>query len=527
MTVMPTNPSNTSSPSFSFSSAQASYTFECQLDGNGFSPCPSPVTYSGLADGVHTFAVEGVSGDGATTTAASDTWLIDTTAPTSTVAFPVAAADDNDAGFDNGCSAAPFDSADSICGTASDGGSGVQKVLVSIQQGSGDYWNGSSFTSTTEDRLTATGTSDWTLAFNATSFPADGTYTVRVDAVDLAGNTQTTATTSTFTVDTSPPALTLTTINGASTTFPRYTNQSVTTIGGACDTASDVIATVTWSVTGAMSEAGSATCSSGAWSAALTTPLSGAGAYTLAATQTDQAGNAGSSGSQALTIDLTPPTSAITFPANGHYYDTINSDTWQAGCSSAICGTASDTGGSGVQRVLVSIQEGTGDSWNGSSFASTTEDRLTATGTTNWSYPLSASALSTEGAYTIRTYALDNAGNTQASSSTATFTIDNTAPSLAITGVNGGGPGSLLDLVTITSYSGTCGTAAGDIPTVAWSVTQSTRTVQSGTTACSSGSWTATLTSTITATGNYTLNASQTDQAGNTASPSESVTVAL
>ncbi|MDZ4675892.1 MAG: hypothetical protein SGI74_00140 [Oligoflexia bacterium] len=53
--VTPTEDSTTSDTiTFTLSSNEAG-TFECQLDGSGFSPCISPVTYNGLAATSHTF----------------------------------------------------------------------------------------------------------------------------------------------------------------------------------------------------------------------------------------------------------------------------------------------------------------------------------------------------------------------------------------------------------------------------------------------------------------------------------------
>src|SRR5262249_16934390 len=66
---------------FAFSANKKGATFECSLDGVGFAPCPTPVTFSKLADGKHTLAVRAVDvlGGGAVdATPASRTWTIDT-----------------------------------------------------------------------------------------------------------------------------------------------------------------------------------------------------------------------------------------------------------------------------------------------------------------------------------------------------------------------------------------------------------------------------------------------------------------
>ena len=74
----PANPTNSASASFSFSASDPT---QCKLDGGAFTACTSPATYTGLADGPHTFTVK--STDPASNTAqASHTWTVDTTPPT-------------------------------------------------------------------------------------------------------------------------------------------------------------------------------------------------------------------------------------------------------------------------------------------------------------------------------------------------------------------------------------------------------------------------------------------------------------
>ncbi len=139
--------------------------------------------------------------------------IVDTSAPTSTISFPGASVY-SAAGWDAGCSS-------SVCGTASDtGGSNLQQVEVSIRQGSGDYWNGSSFSSSSQVWTLASGTSSWTYAFAASSFPADGSYTVASRATDNALNIQSPATAQTFTIDTAAPSITLSAIASTTGTSP-------------------------------------------------------------------------------------------------------------------------------------------------------------------------------------------------------------------------------------------------------------------------------------------------------------------
>ncbi len=81
ITSQPTNPSNQTSASFSFTATEAGSTFACQIDGGTYSSCTSTTTYSGLASGqTHTFSVRATDPVGNTDpTPATYSWLIDVT----------------------------------------------------------------------------------------------------------------------------------------------------------------------------------------------------------------------------------------------------------------------------------------------------------------------------------------------------------------------------------------------------------------------------------------------------------------
>lgn len=85
----PTDPSNSASADFTFSSTDATATFTCQLDGGGFSACTSPKNYPSLSNGSHTFSVMAVDPAGNLSTPAAYTWTVnvvtDTTPPDTTI----------------------------------------------------------------------------------------------------------------------------------------------------------------------------------------------------------------------------------------------------------------------------------------------------------------------------------------------------------------------------------------------------------------------------------------------------------
>ena len=370
---------------------------------------------------------------------ASFTWVVDATAPSSTLGFPGAGGEYNGAGWDAGCTAA------GLCGTYGDGsGTGVVDVEVSIRQGSGDYWDGSGFTSGSEvwnDATLAAG--DWSYAFDSSSFPADGDYTVRVRARDSVGNTEAPSSV-TFTFDATPPETSIDSIladptSSTSASFDFSADEPGSTFECAID--------------------------GGAWSAC-TSPTAysglGDGGHTFEVRATDVAGNTDTNpASFSWTIDTVAPTSAASFPVDTGSYTAAQ---WDAGCTLAgLCGTYSDTG-VGVVDVEVSIRQGSGDYWDGSGFTSGSEvwnDATLAAG--DWSYAFDSSSFPADGDYTVRLRATDDAGNTESASS-LTFTYDTAAPSstLGFPGAGGEYNGAGWDAgCTAAGLCGTYGDSSG------------------------------------------------------------------
>ena len=140
--------------------------------------------------------------------------------------------------------------------------------------------------------------------------------------------------------------------------------------------------------------------------------------------------NGAESAKASVTVSATAPTVAVAFPASGGAYRTA---TWSAGCATAgICGTASATSPATVSNVKVSVRQGTGNYWSGSgsSFTSAPEVLVTATGTTTWNLNFPATNFPADGSYTVHVVATDSSA--ASSSVSRTFTIDNTAPTVAL-----------------------------------------------------------------------------------------------
>ena len=161
-------------------------------------------TAATLADGTYTVFAQQSDWDSNTGTSATHTFTVDANAPTIVITAPHSgdvlassgiAYGTEQAWTGTGCAAAV------ICGTASDAGSGVAQVTMSLRKSdTGLYWNGTSFASASQVMITATGTTSWTLPFPASNFPAGGDYVLSVSATDNAANGSSTVT-STFKID--------------------------------------------------------------------------------------------------------------------------------------------------------------------------------------------------------------------------------------------------------------------------------------------------------------------------------------
>ena len=418
ITGTPADPTNATSATFTFTTddpisggvASGVASTECSLDGGAYVACVSGVSYSSLAEGNHTFDVRAIDNAGNTGASDSFDWDIDLTNPDAVITFPVAAGTYNDSAFDGGCSTIGGD----ICGTANDpisGGvaSGVASVVVAIRQNSsGNYWDGSGFISSTAVLLPATGTTTWSLAFPATNFPDEGDYTTVSIATDTVGNAHILANsfTVTFNIDRTDPDVSL--VNPADGSS---TNDTTPTFSGVAGILSGDLATITVKIYSGPTATGSPVetlvtsrdGTTGAYSVDSTGLIEGL--YTAQASQSDAAGNTGTSSANTFKIDLTDPTATIT----GTPADPTNAT------SATFTFTTDDPISGGVASGVASTE----CSLDGGAYVACVSG-------------VSYSSLA-EGNHTFDVRAIDNAGNTGASDS-FDWDIDLTDPTATITG---------------------------------------------------------------------------------------------
>ena len=260
------------------------------------------------------------------------------------------------------------------------------------------------------------------------------------------------------------------------------------------------------------------TVTAGAWSVNVTAAQAQGladGSYSIKANLSDAAGNAATTASQAITVDETSPTIAITSPVAG---DNIINKT-EAAAGVTISGTASaGTGGAAVngQTATITIVDG----------SNAVKDTYTATVTAGaWSVnvtALQAQALA-DGSYSIKANVSDAAGNA-ATTASQTITVDETSPTIAITSpVAGDNIINKTEAAAGVTISGTAtaGSAGVNGQTATITILDSSNAVKETYTATvTAGAWSVNVTAAQAqglADGSYSIKANVSDAAGNAA----------
>jgi hypothetical protein len=435
----PTGTVASSSPSFAFSSSESASTFECRMDGDSFAACTSPSQYGGLPDGSHTFQVRANDAVGNTdATAASRTWTIDTTAPSSVLTSSVYeasnsssasfsfSADEGDSTFACSLDGSPYAacvSPKSYTGLADGGHTFKVRATDAVGNQEADpppwQWTvdtvapdttiltgpqGASTSATAAFTFSASETGSTfdcrldSAAYTACTSPQQytglsaGSHTFTVRATDSAHNLDASPAARSWTVDTSqsdttPPVVTLT-APAAGTAVIR---QTVTLTADATDNVA--VDHVDFLVNDAVvATAGSAPYSA-RWSSA-TVPD---GVVTIKARATDTSSGVATSPGRSVTVDNSAPDTSIGSGPTG-----------SVASRSASFGFSSGEPGATFECSL-----------DGSAYASCSSPK-----------PYTALA---DGAHTFRVRASDLAGNVDASAASASWTVDTVAPSTTIT----------------------------------------------------------------------------------------------
>uniref|UniRef100_UPI00053C30F2 Ig-like domain-containing protein n=1 Tax=Vibrio cholerae TaxID=666 RepID=UPI00053C30F2 len=319
-----------------------------------------------------------------------------------------------------------------------------------------------------EQTLTATVQPDGSYSVDVTTPLAEGDYQVTASVTDLAGNTGTA--TDNGSVDVTAPVITV--------DAPDNTNDTTPTITGTTDAPAG--STVTLVVTDADGNEQTLTATvqpDGSYSVDVTTPLA-EGNYKVDASVTDPAGNTGTATDDG-SVDVTAPVITVDAPDN-------TNDT-----TPTITGTTDAPAGSTVTLVVTD--------------ADGNEQTLIATVQPGGSYSVDVTIPLAEGNYKVDASVTDPAGNTGTASDKGS--VDVTAPVITVDA-----PDNTND--TTPTITGTTDAPAGS--TVTLVVTDADSNEQTLTaTVQPDGSYSVDVTTPL-AEGNYKVDASIIDPAGNT-----------
>ncbi|QDK45007.1 hypothetical protein DOM22_07435 [Bdellovibrio sp. ZAP7] len=391
----PNSLTNQTTASFTFSASDAGSIsgYECKIDGGTAVSCVSGVSYSSLTAGAHNFEVVAIDDAGNYSSSISYSWTIDLTAPTVTItAKPAANSNSSTATFS-------FTGMDT-------GGGAIAGYKCKIDGGAySTCMSGGSYNSL-----------------------AEGSHTVYLYASDTAGNDGTPIS-YTFVVDTVAPTLTITTPASNGYVIP-VGNVSAVTFSGACSEEGLSVTLTGVSVVPVL-------CSSGAYTIVANMSSLPDGTYTISAVQVDAAGNSGASSNRTVIKDATAPTITVTTPSVVKGGGVISA-TW----------TNTEANVAASSSFTVELYDGT--TW-------TNVGTKTATAGANSAVSYSLTGITVPvvntGSAKIRVSLTDAAGNAKTTTS-GSFAIDSSAPTLSSFTVNGGAPSTTNNNVLI-GFNGT------------------------------------------------------------------------
>lgn len=395
ITSGPATITNTASAIFSFTATESGSTFACSLDNAAFSLCTSPASFSGLANGSHTFQVRATDVVGNTDPSpAAWSWTIDTVAPTVTSTTPA----------DRASGVSPAGSIVAVFSEAMNPATVTTTTFfVKPKQGGGSPV----LATVTYDPATMKATLQ-----PASTLSAQTTYSATMSSgasgvKDLAGNSLNSNYTWSFTtgaLDLTPPSVTLTApANGAKV------RGTVTLSANASDNVA--VASVSFLVNGSVVGTDTTSPYSVSWNSASVAD----GSVTIAAQAVDTSNLTTTTANITVSVDNTPPDTTITSGPTG----TVTST------SASFSFTSTETGSTFACSL------------DGAAFSACTS-------------PLGYSNLS-NATHTFQVRATDSVGNVDATPASRTWTVDTVAPTVTITSGPSGSVNSTLASFSFTS----------------------------------------------------------------------------
>ena len=473
----PTNPTNAANAAFTFSATDTGggsvASYECKLDAASYAACASPLNYSSLTDGSHTFNVRAIDTAGNTSSVGAYTWVVDLNPPVPTIGTkPSAITNATTANFTFSATDASGTIASYSCSLDGAAATTCTSPLSYTTLAPGSHSFALTATDNSGNTSTAT-THNWTIdttapvvtisanpvattnlttagftfsgtdtgggsvasyqckldaaAYAACTSPtslsalAAGSHTYLITATDTAGNVSTAAS-YTWTVDITPPTVAITTPS-ANGTFAATTGLASYAIAGTCSENGRSVA-ISGSITG------SVTCSSGAWSTNINLSALADGVVSLTATHTDVAGNSTSSAARTLTKDTVVPVINVTSPiglqGNGSYGN--------------LAWTMTELNAGAASNFTVEIYNGTAWSSVGTKAATAGANSNTAYTHTSFSVP---NVNVTTGR--LRVSYTDASGNST-TTTTGNFPIQSTLPSVTAFSIAQGATSALRNI---------------------------------------------------------------------------------